>query len=225
MKTLANSPRELKRLSALAMVAIALTLLTGGVYGHWTQRWGPPPDLRTAADWLATLPHQIGDWRMLEELTLADEVTQTLECAGYVNRIYVHVNTGNQINIAIVVGPPGPTSVHTPEICYSSRAYEIVGTRERQQFHSSGGPTHSLWSTFFKSRNAGSDTLEVYYGWSYGERWIASKSPRFEFGGRSVLYKIQLASLINSVGSDNLKNPCQNFIDSLLTSFWKPPEA
>jgi hypothetical protein len=220
-----KSMRDRTKLFALAGLAVLLTMASGAVYGRWTQRWGAPPDLKAAADRLTSIPREVGDWRMLEERPMADEVVETLQCAGYLNRVYVNEATGATVNVAMIVGPPGPTAVHTPEICYSSRAYEITGPRMKSLFKPTNGLSHSLWTTTFHSRNPGSDGLRVYYGWSLGDQWIASESPRFEFGGNALLYKIQVAGLIGSDTDDEAHDSCRRFVDAFLEAIWKSPEA
>lgn len=223
METQLNRISSQTRVVAFGGAAIVLTVLTGVVYGRWTQRWGPPPDLQAAAT-RVDLPRQIGNWQFLEEQPLADEIVRTLECVGHVNRVYVDKSSGAKVNVAVLVGPPGPISVHTPEICYSSRAYEIATSRQKAFFKRPGGESHALWSTTFKSKNAGAEQLRVYYGWSVGERWIASQSPRFEFGGRTLLYKIQLATLV-APSDDKAKDPCKSFMDALIESYWRSTES
>ncbi len=220
-----NTDRNRGKLLALAAAAFGLTLASGAVYGRWTQRWGPPVDLQAAADQMATLPRQVGDWRMIEELPVLEAVVETLQCAGYVHRSYVHQGTGWQVNVALIVGPPGPTSVHTPEICFSSRNYDLQEPRKKWWFKPPGGLSHSLWMSTFRSANAGSDALRVYYGWSRGEEWLASESPRYEFGGARLLYKIQASTSIDPAETGETRDPCQDFVESLLQTFWHSPPA
>src|SRR5262245_53263400 len=106
-------------------VGVGITVATGFVHGRLTQRWGPPLDLEGASRNLEALPTTIGDWQLVREDPMPEAILQMLSCAGHVNRQYVNRHTGNTVSIAIIVGPPGPTAVHTPEICYSSRAYSI----------------------------------------------------------------------------------------------------
>jgi hypothetical protein len=219
------SKQDPKRLIVLTVIAIAITTVSGAVYGRWTQRWGPPVDLELAGSQLAEIPQQLGDWRMLEERPVEENVRQILECAGSVVRVYAHQETGAVVNVAVIVGPSGPTAVHTPEICYSSRDFEISGPRMKSWFKPPGGLSHSLWATTFRSRNAGRELLRVYYGWSAGDQWTASTSPRFEFGGSKLLYKIQVAALVGPTNDDNSTDPCQDFMDAFLQAGWKKPNA
>ncbi len=225
MQTVKKASVDRRRFLALVAAALGLTLATGVVYGRWTHRWGPPADLQAAAKQLEEFPRQIGDWKLSEETPLADAIIQTLECAGYVNRVYVHQSTGQLIRLAVIVGPPGPTAVHTPEICYSSRAYEISKSREKAIMGPPGASANSFWKTTLKSRNVGAEQLQVYYGWSIGDNWQASRSPRFEFGGNPLLYKIQLAGEIGDLSNRELADPCRDFLDALLRTHWAPDDS
>lgn len=219
----AANRRDRRQFLLLAGAGVALTLVTGAVYGRWTQRWGPSVDMQAAAARLVELPSQIGDWQLLEERPMSPLVVETLQCAAHVNRVYVNAETGEQVTVAIVLGPPGPIAVHTPEICYSSAAFEIVDSRREELFDAPDGPPHSLWLTTFKSRDAGSQNLLVYYGWTTGDRWQASSAPRFEYGGQRKLYKIQAATLVGPTDGDALSNPCRRFLEALL-GYWQTSE-
>jgi hypothetical protein len=197
-----------------------MTIATGLVHGRLTQRWGPVPDLQAAGRELANFPKTIGDWQLVDEKPLPPMVQETLSCAGYINRKYVNRESGETVDIAITVGPSGPISVHTPEICYSSRAYSIQDPRQRVTVSDRIGRIHSFWSLSFRSADSSADALRVYYAWCPEENgiWAASESPRFEFAGRRKLFKLQMSSVVSSMAEDQTKDPCQEFLTALLHS-------
>lgn len=204
---------------ASALVALAAALLitvTGGAwYGSYSQRWGPPADLVVAATKLEQLPRQLGDWSLVEELPFDETTQKMLECAGHVNRRYINRATGQSVNLAIIVGPPGPTSVHTPEICFSSRAYQQQGDRSRLEFEEIVGD--SFWTLDFASQNVLADGLRIYYAWSRGDDWEASNSPRIEFAAAPYLYKLQLAAPVAAGGTADVG---KQFLLEFLQSGW-----
>jgi hypothetical protein len=209
-----------RRFVALIAVGVGVTLITGLVHGRLTQRWGPSPDLQAAANNLRNLPTNIGDWELLSEEPIKEEILQMLSCAGYVNRQYVNRKSGDTVSIAIVVGPPGPTSVHTPEICYSSRAYTIHEPRSRKTSLDAESRTHSFWSLTFRTNGPSSNRLRVYYAWCSGDVWTASESPRVEFAGQPLLYKLQLAAVDASGLTDKMQDQCEDFLSAFLQSGW-----
>jgi hypothetical protein len=212
------------RLASYALAALALTLVTGLVYGRWTQRWEAPPSLKAAAARVEELPRELGPWQMKEEREMAPLVLETLRCEAHAHREYVNRDTGEVVHVALIVGPSGPTAVHTPEICFSSRYFEIADPREKTFFGANGdADSSSLWMTRFRSQNAGAGELQVYYGWSTGGAWTASQSPRFEFGGSPLLYKIQVSAQMGPTVEGAPRNdPGKKFIDALLETYWQP---
>lgn len=205
----------------LLAAGLGITVATGVVCGRVSQRWGPVPDAILAADHLKSLPEDIGTWHLAEEQQIPGAIIDTLQCAGYVNRKYVDRHTGSAVHLAVIVGPSGPISVHTPEICFSSQAYSIEDPRRAKELVDSAGSQHSFWYTTFKSTNAIAEHLRVYYGWSSDGNWRAVESPRFEFAGKPLLFKLQISSYISPENSSSDKDPCQAFLERLLESGWK----
>jgi hypothetical protein len=211
------------RLASYAIAALALTLVTGLVYGRWTQRWEPPQSLKAAAARVLELPRELGAWQMTEERKVPALVLETLRCEAHSHREYVNRETGETVQVALIVGPSGPTAVHEPEICFSSQAYEIARPRETRFFGDAGnGDSSSLWEVRFQPKNVGTGELQVYYGWSTGGAWKASTAPRFEFGGSPLLYKIQVSAQMGPKQEDGQpSDPCKKFIDALLETYWQ----
>lgn len=205
---------------ALIALVLGITLVTGAVQGRLTQRWGPVPDMLLAVRHLEDIPKQLGDWQFLSDERIEESTVRMLSCVGYINRQYVNRKTGRTVWIAIILGSAGPVSVHTPEICYSSRAYEISESRKQVSLSDADGRTHSFWSLSFRSPNPSTDQLQVYYAWNGNGQWEASKSPRFEFAGRRSLFKLQIASLVPTATRSQAQDPCQEFLSALLRSGW-----
>ena len=201
------------------VLGIALTASSGIVYGRLSHRWGPVPDLIAAAQHLQTFPTHLGDWELFAEKPIAESAIRELDCAGHVHRDYVNGKTGQTISMFVIVGPPGPTAVHTPEICYSSRAYGVQTARRRVTLTNTNQNSSTFWSVRLRSnRVMAGQTLSVYYAWNGGKGWKASDSPRFEYGGRPMLYKIQLATLVTDTSKNETVSPCHGFLTELLKS-------
>jgi len=208
-----------RKFLCLLATVLVLTLVSGTLYGRLTQRWGASTDLVAAADHVRDFPRTLGAWKMSEDSTMSDKVQHMLECAGYVNRTYLHQKTGQSIGLAIIVGPPGPTAVHTPEICYSSRSYTIEDSPQKTVVDE---PGHSFWGIRFKSRHAGTQPLQVYYAWNNGKQWEATDNPRIQFGGHKLLYKIQVSGNVDLGFGQGLPDPAKEFVNALSHASWSP---
>lgn len=204
-----------------AVTALSITLVGGVLYGGYAQRWSPPAELSAGVIRLEKLPNQVGKWKAVENLPIDAEAVQMLDCAGYNSRRYVNQETGQQLNCAVLVGRAGPIAVHTPEVCFSSRAYDITGERTETGVEENPSRRHSFWLVDFSSRNALADALRVYYAWSSGDAWIASRSPRFEFAGAPLLYKIQLAVKVSPNVASKGDDPGKQFLEEFVRSAWQ----
>ena len=206
-------PVDRKRILPISgvIVVVVLTLLSGVIQGRMSNRWGPTRDALAAAKKLNDIPSQFGNWR----LTSSDEITQStlrmLECAGYVLRTYENQETGETVRMTVLLGPSGPMSVHTPEICYSSRDYTIHETRHQVPIEIDGS-SESFWALTFQANSLDADMLRVYYAWNPGDHWSAPDDPRFAFADRPFLYKIELASSLPPGADPEAADPCHRFL-------------
>lgn len=191
------------------------TLASGILHGRMSNRGAGDRLLRQASARLEKgLPARLGSWRLVKTKELDEEVAKKLQCAGSLQGVYTNDQTGDNISVAIVAGPSGPISVHTPEICFSARDYEMAGERKPLAVLDKSRRKHQLWQLYANARNPSRANLRVIYGWSRGQEWEAASGPRFAYAGVPVLYKIQLAT----PATDNSQNvdPTQDFLARFL---------
>lgn len=202
-------------------IAIGLIVMGGALYGSYSQRWGPPADLVAMGQAVEEMPEQIGDWVMIGEAPMAKSAIDMLECVGYVNRKYQHSKTGQIIDLAILVGPPGPIAVHTPEICFSSRAYDQETERREVEIVSDDGHTNSFWCLEFITKNVLANKLRVYYAWSLGSNWTAAEAPRYQFAAEPALFKLQMSAEIPPGELGEKGDAGKEFLQALINSNWR----
>lgn len=196
---------------ALALIAV-LTVASGVMHGRMSNRWGKPADMEAAAKKLDGVPDQFGDWQLLTTGELHEVAAETLETAGSVTRAYVNEETGESVHLGLLLGPAGPISVHTPDVCYSSRDFTRLGQRERVTVELGDGTRETFWCVTFQTNDLSGSLLRVYYGWSGGDQWSAPDQPRLTYGGNPYLYKIDVTSRMPP-GTDFSKvDPCREFL-------------
>jgi hypothetical protein len=98
-------------------------------------------------------------------------------------------------------------SVHTPEVCYPRRNYQV--TKDPERLSLSG--EDRIWGITLRSPNLDARTLRVYYAWTDGGQWEAPEEPRLAFAGREYLMKIQLASYVDARSASD-SDPCLKFL-------------
>jgi uncharacterized membrane protein len=198
-------------------VTIALVTIAGGmIHGRLEHRWGTPEKLVALAAELERLPQNIGLWRLSKSTDIAPEVQEMLRTAGYINRTYIHAKTGAQVRVAILVGPTATIAMHTPEICYSSRAAVVHQSRQRVRIASAADRYDELWHLVFRPTSDIPDDIHVFYGWSTGDGWVAPDSQRLAFIGVPWLYKIQLAARASEQADSNGKAVGEDFLSQFI---------
>ncbi len=185
-----------------SLVALLIVLAAGAVHGMWTGRWTRSHALEERSAALVRVPNSFGEWQG-EDQKLDERTIEAAGIAGYLMRTYRNPR-GEQVQVLIVCGRPGPISVHTPEICYAGAGYVQTSeaVRTPAEATSSGRPC-DFWSlNFQKPGPTGPDRLRIYYAWGTGSNWIAADSPRIEFAGTPALYKMYLVRPAPTAGRD-----------------------
>lgn len=206
------------RTSIVAVLLMGATLGSGWLHGRVANRWGQSSALQTAASRLTgALPERLDAWQLVKTPELEEGVGDVLQCAAYLHGVYTNDQTGDTIDVALVAGPAGPISVHTPEICYSAQNYDIAGDRQAIVIEDNSGRSHTLWQVFANSREASRPNLRVLYAWSRGAEWEAVGGPRFAYAGLPVLYKLQVAGPPDDrSAADPASDPCRKFLSQFL---------
>jgi hypothetical protein len=207
---------KLSLLTIGALLLAAVTLLGGAIQGKMARRWGRPREFAALAARLQELPTEIGAWRARESRSLTPTAEAVLECAGYVSRQYQNRKTGEIVNVAVLLGPAGPISVHTPDICYSAQDYSVLEPPKRTQFDFADGSHDELWATSLRPTSLTDFSLRVYYGWSTGGRWQAQRDARIAFAGQPHLYKLQVAGSLPSTADSAEPDACATFLREFL---------
>ena len=187
----------MSRTNLFLLLAAAITIGSGLLHGHLNQRWGIDQQLQAAAEKLQRLPDSFGDWKLKTTKPLSDSAVDMLQCAGYLNAIYVNDKTGEQITAAIMVGPGSTMAIHTPEICYSAKNFKQLGGKRVVEVEFDNRPDQSFWAVDFEVNDVAAKELRVHYAWSDGSDWRAPDKPRLAFAGKRTLFKLQVAEYLS----------------------------
>lgn len=204
--------------ASLWRTVVMLLVLCGTVAGGLLQRrlsgggGAAIESMSTAASSLEKpLPNRVGNWRQLPSPPMQEDVLKMLRCPAHISRAYVHDLTGDRVSVAVLLGPPGPIAVHTPEICFSSQDFTITSERVVARV-----AKDEFWDVKFRFNGPTPSDVRVLYGWSKGTGWQASKDPRFEYSHLPYLYKIQLSGPVASDDSTDF-DPCADFLTHFLS--------
>jgi hypothetical protein len=195
-------------------IIVVLTLASGVMQGKLSNRWGVSDHQRLAGDKLASFPETFGDWVMKASHRLDQDAVDQLEPYGYFQREYVNRTSGAAVYVTALLGPAGPISVHTPEVCYAGRDHRQIGERQRITIPGHDGDDF-LWKTSFRLHGVDAQEQNIYYAWSVGGHWIAPDSPRLSFAAKPYLYKIQLSTSVRKGDGDSTSDPAPGFAAEL----------
>ncbi len=211
------------------LAVIALTLASGVIHGQMSYRWGKPVDMLAAATKLGKTPEKIGPWVAEESGKLDPETAKILESAGSIVRTYVSQDTGARVQVAVLLGPTGPTAVHTPDICYSSQDFRTLQELAPWEFTEGDRKNEFLGMTLEPIQLTSGGMLRTYHAWSTGKAWSAPLGDnRLAFAKARYLYKIQIACpLADLADAGTDKDPGRLFLRDFipaLKQFLIPPE-
>jgi hypothetical protein len=199
-------------------VLLALPLLVGfGVAeGLWSHRWLNSRELELAVARLRQIPMTVDQWDGTDQELDPRQVARA-EMGGYVMRQFVHRQTGARVLILLVAGPPGPTSVHSPDVCYQGAGYAAVGPEKLHPITIQG---LSAVATFkvcqFDKRDPVSDPLRIFWSWSATGEWQAPDNPRLRFAHHSALYKLYVIRHEQNAEEPSAEDPSLEFMAHFL---------
>lgn len=195
-----RDPLKLMGMILPPAVALGIILGTGTVHGIWTGRWAVSTEIQDAVARLALVPIRVGDWEGTDRGFPIHQLAR-FGFAGGTTRSYTDLRTGATVLMTIVVGKPGPISVHTPEVCYPGSGYGVLRNRVRSpvEVGDIDAPAEFWDLRVGKPGPMGPEVLSVRYAWSSDGRWHApAKDARLEFAGEPVLFKLYLVQAVTT---------------------------
>lgn len=205
----------------IVALAVGTTWAAGLHQGRLSNRWGASENVDSARILLASLPANFGPWQLQDREKLPGEVTKILQCADYLAGTYIHKETGETVHVNLLLGPPGPMSVHRPEICFPAIDFPLESERQRVSLRP-GHDEETAWMVNFRNeKNVAGGLVRVYYTWSDGGPWTASDQPRIAFGARPYLYKVQVVVPLPETAATDESDAGRNFLKDFVQEFEK----
>ena len=186
------------RLILACAAAAALTIAPAIVEGIYANRWGVAPDMHAAAEQLKKFPRDFGRWTFVRDAEpIADIIVRELRVAGSLSRDYVNRDDGTTVSLLLMVGESGPLIQHPPYICYANRANQQVGDMTKIHVDTTKPASEFNLLVYRRPQTVTNDRFLVAYSMADGPTWSAPKMPRLEFGGKPILYKVQLLTVLD----------------------------
>jgi hypothetical protein len=196
-----------------------LIVAFGVAEGVWTNRWSWLDGPEQASAKLARVPGTVGDWEGRDQELDARQIARA-EISGYLMRKYTHKATGQAVQVLLVCGRPGPTSLHSPDICYAGAGYGQVGPLVAQVVEGTGAPA-GFWMGRFDKLGPQPESLRIYWAWNATGAWSASTNPRWDFAHHRFLYKLYVVRPLSRADEPLADDPTPEFMRVFLPEVQK----
>ncbi|HYV35441.1 MAG TPA: exosortase-associated EpsI family protein [Gemmataceae bacterium] len=204
------------------LLITATVLIVGfGIWeANWTGRFSLSNEPKIAADKMSSVPLTIGDWTGTAR-DLAPRQVARAEMTGYLLRTYVN-SKSEAIQVLLVCGRPGPTSLHPPNVCYQGAGYQLMAAPVK---HTITGPspneTNDFWMAGFQKTGPNVDPLRIFWAWTATGAWAASDNPRWTFGSQHFLYKLYIIRALPRLDEPLENDPAIEFMREFLPELRK----
>ena len=184
---------------AVAVVLIVSLTVWESVYSdRFTGTSINPAEFQKRFD---ALPSEVGSWVGANN-AVTEETLNTAGAVSHVSRTYTNKETGEKVDVWLVVGHARDISRHTPDICYPSQGFAMDGTQLKQTVTPDGSTENASFHTArFKKEaalGAGGSHVRVFWAWNPHtddeKQWVAPDSSRLAFGNNRALYKLYFTS-------------------------------
>ena len=179
--------------TAPTIAALLVILAFGALHGTLSGRWKTQADFPGLAAQLDDVPLVIGDWQ--GNAIAANKVAiRAADCDGLLLRVYRNTRDGREVSVLILLGRPGPLSVHVPEVCYRGQGYRQKGSIVERDLDVS---SRSAQFRVIEMENGSGPVpryLRIYHSWNDGSGWSVPAMPRVAFAGSPFLYKLYITT-------------------------------
>lgn len=209
----------------LLATALAAVIASGLVHGSWTHRWVGTEDTGSRASGrLCSLQPLLAEWEA-QELKLDTSELARAKVADHFARLFVHRRLRTEVSVLILRGSPGPIAAHTPDVCYQSGGYQMVGHQDHFRLPAKGScPQAEFWVASFRKQPSNlPDRLRIFWSWTTAGNWQAPEHPRFVFPSarHTTLYKMYVIRRLENFNQPVEKDPSLELLQLLIPELQK----
>ena len=200
-----------------ASVFFAVAVL--GAAGAWefsqARRRADPASYEEIQKRFDAIPFAHGEWNG-QAAAFDNRQIQQANAHAFLYRHYANKG-GQTVNVLLLAGDPGEIGTHDPERCYGGAGYSPVGGRQRRELLDpvTAQPA-SYWYARFDTETVPSASVQVAWCWTADGSPSASDDARFEFVGRSVLYKLYVSRPLSATEKGSTADPVAEFLVNFL---------
>ena len=165
------------------------------------------------------LPTTVGNWEG-EDTEVGAETLEVAGAVNHVSRVYRNAETGDVVDLWLVVGHARDIGRHTPDICYPSQGMGQDGAKKTHRIDVAGEPPANFFTARFRHETLGGATRRVFWAWNANTpdelEWVAPENQRRHFGNNTALYKMYFTSSMKDRDEPINDNVAVNFAKTMI---------
>lgn len=168
------------------------------------------------------VPTTLGNW-VGTDMTPEKATLEQAGAVSHVSRRYVNSETGQQVDLWLIVGHAREICRHTPDICYPSQGYSQLGSRVVFPIETPDDADHPakfFTAKFRNESNLGSRIERVFWAWNGNQEgkdhWEAPEFQKLYYGNNTALYKMYFTASMGDTDEAVAKNVAVNFAKLML---------
>jgi hypothetical protein len=171
----------------------------------------------------ASLPMKVGSW-VGADRPVPEETLKTAGAVSHISRVYKNEETGEEVDLWLIVGHARDISRHTPDVCYPSQGFAMDGTQLQQRIKAEGtgkeGEFHTARFRKEAALGAGGPLVRVFWAWNPNtdeqKDWVAPDATRLAFGNNTALYKMYFTAPMKERDESVTDNVAYKFAQIML---------
>ena len=202
-------------------VLASLALIGSGfIRDYQTQHYQEENTLSVASPFpLKGIPQQLEGWHLVDgSATVLDPLTTRI--TGSVDHIignYINEQTGVIVTLLALFGPAEPMTPHTPEVCYPSSGFKLVGGIVDGDLTLSDQTKARFRSDIFAKSGGRSMIQEmVYHSFRHDGVWVPVVNTRNSPRKNPAVYKIQVVRRMASGETRGDEEPIEGFLKKMI---------
>jgi hypothetical protein len=196
---------------AVPAAALALVAASGVANGLWSDRWGNSTELARLTANVPNIPMAIGPWkgRDAQDPELLEALKKRGSIHAMISRTYINQETGEQVDLIVATGRPGPIATHNPLTCIAGGdKYTLDGGTRSASVTPPGTEPARFSACLFTSNRPELPSMSMFWSWRTPRGWIeaGSRDPRVTFASFRALTKIYVAQ-VEPPGANPAEDP------------------
>ena len=202
-------------------VLASLALIGSGAFRFYqTQRYQEESPIDLASPFpLKEIPQKLDGWHLMDgSATVLDPLTTRI--TGSIDHTignYINEQTGVTVTLLALFGPAEPMLPHTPEVCYPSSGYKMMGgIVDRNVKLDDGKILRFRTDIFVKSGGRAPIQEMVYHSFRHDGDWIPTVNMKNSPRKNPLIYKVQVVRRMVAGEQRTKEEPIEGFLRKMI---------